>query len=304
MLIPQFDGWREGVYDTFHLWVVRIRPLKVDGKGDIMEVQNLIVPFEDRSLDGVIEIGKSAPRVSVLPIFPTGASITISMPRGFGDQLTTYTYLVVFELNQRGYGFQVVPRGSGALALPHDADIFASQPVSFGDGVLVYYGDRSQPGHNGLSLWQGPFHDVITFDHNSLETAIVGVDRVEFFDRAAGVLIAPKNHLTRVRRQSATVEWGPLLLDIQPLTMRPAVLGLEGNNGEFYWRNESDLMFVSESALVDIRRWGPASDEYDARLVDPDVAALVTEMSVTWTEGRSMGVDAGLRVRYRIVRAW
>lgn len=237
---------------------------------------------------GLVVVGANAARIRDNPLrmTPSGAMVHVTLP----SELATYTAIVVFEIGQNGYGFQVMPRGAGALAYPHDIAVEIEGPVTLGDGTMVFFRDvnADQP-TEGLTVWQGPHHDVVTFDYVDLADAVGGFGRATLLDGVDGLSIQPIDRRTRVRHEGVTVEAGDLVYDISPLSLRPGVSGAPTPHGELFWKDDVTLMFVSDSATVYINRWMTSpgeSAEQELRLTDSHVSEVSAGLSARWDHQR------------------
>ncbi len=224
----------------------------------------------------------AAPGISLPTMLLGGGRLAARLP----DPVHTFSQIVVFELRRHGYGFQAMPSGAGPLSMPHWIDFDVEGPIEFRSGRLVMYRarDRNQP-MLGLTVWQGPHHDLLTGDYGSLREAVDGFERVDFTDRARGLTVRPRDRRTRIRHQAITIEAGDLLYDVTPLLLRPVQEGAPGRFGHFYWRDETTLLFQSATAQADITVWrrDPDGDGDEAAAIGAAAQRRVMQgLSLEW----------------------
>ncbi|MDX1468945.1 MAG: hypothetical protein R3258_06350 [Acidimicrobiia bacterium] len=191
---------------------------------------------------------------------------------------------VIYRSGDYSFGFQAVVRGHGLYAIAptgYDADLEAALVVQ--SGVFAHFTlNRQNDAVSGFTIWQGPFHDLLTFDHVIPETAAEAISQARPSDSSDGLVLSPSaSWLTT--SDVLTVDLEDFVLDVQPRSdgLLPSWTGTPGRFAEFYSVGadvNDGVLAATETAVCVVQ---PASD----RKVELSsyVAGLVDEFRADWS---------------------
>lgn len=259
------------------------------------------------SAGGTVEVRSYPPGGSVdLPsVLPSGARLQMRIP----GSARTFTAQIVYGTQTDGFGYQVMPRGSGPLCMATELEFVVEGPVDYAGGVLAYYQIvRPHQTYPGMTVWQVGAYDIVTFDHVSLADAIENLELCTFVLTSGGLLIRPREAGWRVRQETMTVEADGLHYRISEKALVPKMEGLPGDHGLFYRHDDAFLLFLSDTAYAEIQRVetpdphdeSSTLDHHEALSFDnlpgEDLERLMRELLLVWSNARESSV-AGREVR-------
>lgn len=248
------------------------------------------------TLGGAVDLRSYPPdgEVELLRVTPSGAQVDLRFPA----PPSTYTAHVVYGTPTSGYGFQVMPAGSGPLCMAPELDFVVEGPVSYQGGLLVYY-RIVRPHHTypGMTVWQVDGADIVTFDHLSLADAIDNLRLSDIAATPSGVTIRPRDPNFGLRSEAVSVEAGGLHYRISSQVLIPKGPGARGSHGRFYRHNDDVLVFVSDTACAEIQRVesrdphvAEPADAHAAlsfsNLPEGELGRLMGGLSLQWDAGR------------------
>lgn len=227
--------------------------------------------------DGAIALGPLGSRaLGASHRLLSGEAVTMEVPSS--KEIANSTALIVGSTVDGLYGFSATQRGLGLSAHAPGYPLDLNGTATLQGGTLAHYKIRNrQTGSRYVTLWQGEYHDLVTYIPDSLSDAISLLSRFNIADAADGVTVIPKNESGHsIQETRLTVEFGDYVAELYEAKeeSRPPWPGQTGAGGDFYSEDEK-VRFFSDTAEVTIRSWT------DGSVTDSDLQEMLDELHVT-----------------------
>lgn len=228
-----------------------------------------------------------------------GNGYKLSLPDRW--RLQSYGGYVVYENSNSALGFQSSLRGDGLNALAAvDFDVDLIDVVDLQGGLLARYAlNRGDDAVNSLTIWQGPHHDLCTWDYPDMASAVDALRSFVIRDDPDGVVIGSRHASTRIQREVVSFATLDAEIDVESRSRRrglvPSWAGTGARHGQVYdlghhhdhsdGLTSRDILFVNETTVATITMTEPSVSAG----VDHMVEAVVDSLSARWSEREGSG---------------